>query len=134
MQFFWWLGGIAAAEEVANWADVVVLAVGEPRNYSGEAESRTDIVIPDAQMQVALAVMATGKPVVALLKNGQLYKKSDSHLPHFPLLLCFFNEILSSRHSVLHYAIFKAFSPPLCYQGIQSSITKKKRKKKEGGG
>lgn len=113
MQFFWWLGGIAAAEEVANWADVVVLAVGEPRNYSGEAESRTDIVIPDAQMQVALAVMATGKPVVALLKNGQFYKKSDSHLPHFPLLLCFFNEIPSSRHSVLHYAIFKAFSPPL---------------------
>ena len=64
-------GGIDAARAAAEWADVVILALGEPRNYSGEAQSRTDIVIPDAQQQVAEAVAAVGKPTVALIKNGR---------------------------------------------------------------
>lgn len=55
-----------------------MLAVGEPRNYSGEAESRTDIIIPAAQMQVANAVIATGKPVVVLLKNGRAIALDDT--------------------------------------------------------
>ena len=33
-------GGLAAAKEAAAWADVVVLAVGEPLNYTSESESR----------------------------------------------------------------------------------------------
>jgi len=64
-------GGIEAATQATDWADVVVLAFGEPKNYSGEAQSRTDIVIPDAQMKLAEAVAAKGKPMVVLLKNGR---------------------------------------------------------------
>merc|ERR1711871_841581 len=64
-------GGIDAAVDAASWADVVVLALGEPKNYSGEAQSRTDIVIPGAQQQLAEAVAATGTPMVVLLKNGR---------------------------------------------------------------
>ena len=64
-------GGIEAAVQAANAADVVVLAVGEYSTMSGEAQSRTDIVVPDAQRELAEANAATGKPVVVLLRNGR---------------------------------------------------------------
>ena len=64
-------GGIAAAVAAAKWADVVVLALGEPTEYTGEAQSRTDIVVPAAQQALAEAVGAVGTPVVVLLKNGR---------------------------------------------------------------
>ena len=64
-------GGIDAAKAAAEWADVVVLALGEPKNYTGEAQSRTDIVVPAAQQALAEAVAAEGKPTVVLLKNGR---------------------------------------------------------------
>lgn len=64
-------GGIAAAVAAARAADVVLLAVGESQGMSGEAQSRTDIVVPQAQRDLAEAVAAAGKPVVVLLKNGR---------------------------------------------------------------
>jgi beta-glucosidase len=64
-------GGIEAAVAAAKQADVVLLAIGEPQNYSGEAQSRTQIVVPPAQQALAEAVAATGTPVVVLLKNGR---------------------------------------------------------------
>jgi len=64
-------GGIAAAVAAAKAADVVVLAVGESQAWSGEAQSRTEITIPDAQMALAEAVAATGKPIIIILKNGR---------------------------------------------------------------
>lgn len=64
-------GGIAAAVAAARRADVVVLAVGESAQMSGEARSRTSITLPLAQQTLAEAVAATGKPVVVLLRNGR---------------------------------------------------------------
>lgn len=64
-------GGIAAAVAAANAADVVLLAIGETELMSGEAHSRSDIVVPKAQMELAEAVAATGKPMVVLLRNGR---------------------------------------------------------------
>jgi beta-glucosidase len=64
-------GGIEAAVAAARRADVVLLAIGEPQNYSGEAQSRTQIVVPAVQQALAEAVAATGKPIVVLLKNGR---------------------------------------------------------------
>ena len=64
-------GGIEAAVAAANDADVVVLAIGEPQRYSGEAQSRTQIVVPPAHQALAEALAATGKPVVVLLRNGR---------------------------------------------------------------
>jgi beta-glucosidase len=64
-------GGIAQAVAVARNADIVVLAIGEPQNMSGEAQSRTEIVVPEAQQQLAEAVAAVGKPMVVVLKNGR---------------------------------------------------------------
>jgi beta-glucosidase len=64
-------GGIEAAVAAARAADVVLLAIGETQNMSGEAQSRTDIVVPAAQQALAEAVAATGKPVVVLLRHGR---------------------------------------------------------------
>lgn len=64
-------GGIDAAVAAARRADVMVLALGEPQRYSGEAQSRLEITLPLAQQALAEAVAATGKPLVVLLRNGR---------------------------------------------------------------
>ena len=64
-------GGIDAAVAAAKAADIVVLVVGESAGMSGEAQSRVEIVVPEAQMALAEAVAATGKPVVVLLRHGR---------------------------------------------------------------
>ena len=64
-------GGIDAAVSAARAADVVVLALGEPTKYSGEAQSRTEVVVPPPQQALAEAVAKTGKPVVVVLRNGR---------------------------------------------------------------
>jgi beta-glucosidase len=55
----------------ADSADQVVLALGECRCMSGEAESRTTLDLPGAQQQIIDAVAATGKPFVVVLFNGR---------------------------------------------------------------
>ncbi|TGX54138.1 beta-glucosidase [Sphingomonas gei] len=64
-------GGIDAAVAAARAADVILLAIGENEAMSGEAQSRTEIVVPEAQQALAEAVAAVGKPVVVVLKNGR---------------------------------------------------------------
>ena len=64
-------GGIEQAVAAARQADLVVLAIGEGANMSGEAQSRTEIVVPPPQQQLAEAVAATGKPTVVVLKHGR---------------------------------------------------------------
>ncbi len=63
--------GTEQAMAAAQRADVVVLALGEPQRYSGEAQSRVEIVLPAAQQALAEAVAMTGKPLVVLLRNGR---------------------------------------------------------------
>lgn len=64
-------GGVQAAEAAARRADVALLAIGEPLSYSGEAQSRSEICIPEPQRQLLAAVVATGTPVVVLLSTGR---------------------------------------------------------------
>ncbi|SOU08189.1 beta-glucosidase [Xanthomonas arboricola pv. fragariae] len=64
-------GGVQAAVTAAASADVAVLAIGEPMRYSGEAQSRSEIVIPAVQQALLAAVAATGTPVVVVLSNGR---------------------------------------------------------------
>ena len=56
---------------VARRADVIVAALGESAEMSGENSGRTDISMPDAQADLLKALVATGKPVVLLLSNGR---------------------------------------------------------------
>ena len=64
-------GGIDAAVAAAKAADIVLLAIGESEKMSGEAQSRTSIIVPEPQQKLAEAVAATGKPVVVLLSTGR---------------------------------------------------------------
>ncbi len=64
-------GGFERAVAAAQAADVVLLAIGESQDMTGEAKSRTDIRIPPVQQRLAEAIAATGKPVVVLLRHGR---------------------------------------------------------------
>jgi beta-glucosidase len=59
------------AKKVASKADVIVAVLGETREWSGEAASRSDISIPACQRKLLEEMLATGKPVVLVLSNGR---------------------------------------------------------------
>ena len=56
---------------VARKSDVIVAALGESSEMSGESSSRVDISIPDVQQKLLKALVATGKPIVLVLFNGR---------------------------------------------------------------
>jgi beta-glucosidase len=63
--------GFADAVAAAAKADVIVLAVGETWDMSGEAKSRTDITLPGKQEELFTALKATGKPVAVVMLAGR---------------------------------------------------------------
>ena len=62
---------VAAAVEMANSADIVILGLGERQGISGEGFDRSELGLPDNQEQLLEAVVATGKPVALVLENGR---------------------------------------------------------------
>ena len=79
--------GFDEAVKTANQADVVVLALGETWDMSGEAKSKTNIHITGQQEALFNAVKATGKPVVVVLMAGR------------PLI---FNKIAAKADAILY--------------------------------
>jgi beta-glucosidase len=59
------------AVTAASEADVIVLAVGEGADLSGEAHSRAHLGLPGRQQELADALVATGKPMVIVLLTGR---------------------------------------------------------------
>ena len=59
------------ALKVAAGADVIVAALGESSEMSGESSSRTNLNIPDVQRTLLEALLKTGKPVVLTLFTGR---------------------------------------------------------------
>lgn len=62
---------LAEAVAIAKRADVIVAALGESSEMSGESSSRTDIGIPDVQQRLLAELLKTGKPVVLVLFTGR---------------------------------------------------------------
>jgi len=62
---------VAEAVEIAKKSDVVIAALGEAAEMSGECASRSDINLPENQKELLKALLATGKPVVVVLFNGR---------------------------------------------------------------
>jgi len=56
---------------VANQSDVIVAALGEASEMSGESSSRSNIDIPETQKKLLAALLKTGKPVVLVLFAGR---------------------------------------------------------------
>jgi len=79
--------GFDEALKIARQADVVILSIGERRDMSGEAKSRSSIRIPGVQQELYRALLATGKPVVVLINAGR------------PLII---NEIAKTAPAILY--------------------------------
>ena len=62
---------IKEAVDVALKADVVVAALGESSEMSGESSSRSNIQIPAIQKRLLTALLKAGKPVVLLVFDGR---------------------------------------------------------------
>lgn len=62
---------IAEAVAAARRADVVIAAMGEDFNWSGEAAVRSDIRLPEPQRKLLKALKETGKPVVLVTLSGR---------------------------------------------------------------
>jgi beta-glucosidase len=67
----------SAAKTVAEGADQVILALGETREMSGEAASRSELDLPGNQEGLIDAIKSTGKPFVVVLFNGRPLALSD---------------------------------------------------------
>jgi beta-glucosidase len=63
--------GFAEALNAANQADVVIMALGESSDMSGEAGSRAHLDLPGNQQELLRQVTATGKPIVLLVLSGR---------------------------------------------------------------
>ena len=102
-------GGIDAAVAAARRADIVVLAIGEAQNMSGEAQSRAIIDIPEPQRRLAEAVTALGKPTVVVLKNGRALAL-DGAVADAPAILVTWFLGTETGHSIAD-VLFGAYSP-----------------------
>ncbi|TVX94040.1 beta-glucosidase BglX [Paenibacillus agilis] len=59
------------ALSAAEQADVIVLALGEHSDMSGEGGCRADIKLPQAQLELIARLKQLHKPIVAVLFNGR---------------------------------------------------------------
>jgi len=59
------------ALNIAKQSDVIVAALGESAEMTGESSSRSNIEIPQAQKDLLKALLKTGKPVVLVLFTGR---------------------------------------------------------------
>lgn len=62
---------LSEAVEQAKQADTIVLALGEHSDMSGEAGCRTDIRLPQVQLDLIQEMKALGKTVITVLFNGR---------------------------------------------------------------
>lgn len=78
--------GIAEAIEMARNAEIVLLTLGETKEMTGEAQGRGHLDLPGSQRALAEAVLALGKPTVAIISSGRpltlpwLFERVDAAL------------------------------------------------------
>jgi beta-glucosidase len=63
--------GFAEAIALAQKSDVIIAAVGEHWNMTGEAASRTSLDLPGTQQALLEELKKTGKPIIVVLMSGR---------------------------------------------------------------
>jgi len=58
-------------KNIASKADVLLLCLGEKKNWSGENASRSTLALPPIQEELVVELKKLGKPVVLILSNGR---------------------------------------------------------------
>lgn len=71
------------ALKIASQADVIVAALGESSEMSGESSNRTNLNLPDVQHTLLEALLKTGKPVILVLFTGRplILNWEQEHVP-----------------------------------------------------
>lgn len=71
------------ALKIAEQSDVIIAALGESSEMSGECSSRSQLEMPDAQRHLLEALLKTGKPVVLVLFTGRpvVLTWENEHVP-----------------------------------------------------
>lgn len=82
---------LAAVRAAARWADVAILCVGEPAEWSGEAASRARLDLPGRQRELVEATLANARRSVVSISSGRplvlpwLTEKADALLATWQL-------------------------------------------------
>ncbi|MFN0256941.1 glycoside hydrolase family 3 N-terminal domain-containing protein [Pedobacter ureilyticus] len=63
--------GFEEAKALAAKSDVIVLCLGEKKNWSGENASRSTIALPQIQEELAIELKKLGKPIILVLSSGR---------------------------------------------------------------
>lgn len=63
--------GFTEAINIAKDADIIIMSVGEARDMSGEAKSKSNIHLPGVQEELIKEVAVIGKPVIVLISAGR---------------------------------------------------------------
>lgn len=58
-------------QKIAQQSDILIVALGESKEQSGEAASCADITLPSQQIELLECLIKTKKPVVLILFNGR---------------------------------------------------------------
>jgi len=71
------------ALNIASQSDVIIAALGESAEMTGESSSRSSIEVPQTQKELLAALLKTGKPVVLVLFTGRplAIKWEDANVP-----------------------------------------------------
>lgn len=101
-----WLQGLSRGTKCTSsgsrpgYVDVVILALGLDGTLEGEGSDRMNISLPGQQEELALAVIATGKPVVVLLFNGgtTISIESLKDRSNVAITECFYPEATGMQH------------------------------------
>lgn len=75
--------GFDEAVATAEKSDIVIMAMGEAPDMTGEAKSKSNIGLPGIQEDLIKTVVATGKPVIVVLMAGRpmVFNWTADHAP-----------------------------------------------------
>lgn len=73
--------GLQEALQAANASDIIIVAIGEKANQSGEKTSKVDISLPEEQQKLVAELKKTGKPVIVLVMCGRpvIFNEAREH-------------------------------------------------------
>jgi beta-glucosidase len=116
--------GFDEAYKTAMQADVVVMAMGERFDMTGEAKSRSNIHIPGVQEELIQKIMSTGKPVVVLLMAGRpmVFNWTADHVPAILYTWWLGNQAGNAIADVLYGNYNPAAKLPITFPRIEGQI------------
>lgn len=79
---------MAEAIKAAEWADTVIMCLGEDFAQSGEATSKVSIKLPNVQLNLLKAIKKAGKRIVTLIFTGRPLELNEVRELSEALMIC----------------------------------------------